>query len=225
MNLGDRVKETSTTTGTGAVSLAGAVTGFVAFSSVLSNGQITFYCIENGTDFEVGQGTYSTAGNTLARDEVFASTNSGALLDWGEGTKRVFITIPATFAARSMPLVYTAAAAISQGQLLAQNAGGEVAPASRADELQVIGVARADASPGQSVLIDSAPGNLYTVKLDVSPSSSDIGSRCFLTSSSGELTLSSPTTSGRVFSAGTLTTSGSTLVKVLYNPRQLVTIG
>lgn len=224
MNLGDRVKETSTTTGTGAVSLAGAVTGFVAFSSVLSNGQITFYCIENGTDFEVGQGTYSTAGNILARDEVFASTNSGALVDWGEGTKRVFVTIPATFANRGMPQAYTAASAISQGQLLTLNASGEVAPANRSDELQLVGVARADASAGASVLVDSAPGNAYTCKFDVAPSSSDIGSRCFLTAAAGELTITPPTTSGRVFVAGTLTTSGSTLSQVLFTPRQIVTI-
>ena len=222
MNLGDRVKETSTTTGTGAVSLAGAVTGFVAFSSVLSNGQITFYCIENGTDFEVGQGTYTSAGNTLARNEVFASTNLGSLVDWSEGTKRVFITVPADFAKRSLPLVYIASVAISKGQLCTLNSSNEVSPASVADDLTVIGVARSDASAGDSVLIDAAPGNEYICKFTIAPTSSDVGSRVFLTGSSGEFTITPPTVSGRVFLCGTLTSSGSTLSNVLFNPRLLV---
>lgn len=224
MNLGDRVKETSITTGTGAFSLDGAVSGYVAFSSVLSDGQITFYCIENGADFEVGQGTFASAGNTLARNEVFASTNSGSLVDWAGGTKRVFITVPAAFAKRSLPLIFTASSAVAKGQLVAMSSSGQVAPASRADDLQIIGVARDDASAGVSVLVDASPGNLYTCKFSVAPSSSDIGSLVYLTGASGEFTITPPTTSGRVYAAGTLTTSGSSLANVLYNPRPIVTI-
>tara|TARA_R110002020_G_scaffold25133_4_gene81904 strand:+ start:237 stop:914 length:678 start_codon:yes stop_codon:yes gene_type:complete len=224
MNLGDRVKETTTTTGTGALSLAGAVSGFVSFSSVLTDGQITFYCIENGAGFEVGQGTYSTAGDTLARDDVFASTNGGALVDWSGGTKRVFITIPAVFADRSMPLIYTAAGAISRGQLVALNSDGEVSPASRSDDLGIIGVARADTSAGAAVLVDAAPGNIYTCKIDLAPASSDVGKQVYLTTSAGELTISAPTTTGRVFAAGILATSGALLVNVLYLPRPIASI-
>ena len=224
MNLGDRVKETSTTTGTGAFALGGAVSGYVAFSSVLADGQITFYCIENGADFEVGQGTYASAGNTLARDEVFASTNSGAKVDWSGGTKRIFITVPADFAKRSLPLVFTASSAVSKGQLVAIASSGEVAPASRADELEIVGVARNDASAGASVLVDAAPGNSYLCKFSIAPTSSDIGSPVYLTGSSGETTITTPTTTGRVFATGTLLTSGSTLANVLYYPRQIVTI-
>jgi hypothetical protein len=222
MNLGDRVKETSTSTGTGAFALAGAVSGYVTFSSVLSDGQITFYCIENGTDFEVGQGTYVSASDSLSRNEIFASTNSSAKVNWSGGTKRVFITVPADFAKRSLPLIFTAGAAISKGQLCTLNSSNEVSPASVADDLTVIGVARADAGAGSSVLIDAAPGNEYVCKFSLAPASSDVGRRVFLTGTSGEFTITPPTVSGRVFLCGTLTTSGSTLSNVLFNPRLLV---
>lgn len=92
----DRVKETSTTTGTGDFTLAGAPTGFQTFSNVLSVGEQTFYTIEDDAgDFEVGLGTYSAA-NTLTRDNVYSSSNSNALVNFGAGDKRVFITYPAT---------------------------------------------------------------------------------------------------------------------------------
>ena len=67
--LRDRVKETSTTTGTGTYTLAGAVTGFEAFSSV-GNGNTTYYACTDGTDFEVGIGTYTASGTTLARTTI-----------------------------------------------------------------------------------------------------------------------------------------------------------
>ena len=60
----DRVKETTTTTGTGTLTLAGAVTGFQSFS-VVGNANTTFYCITDGTDFEVGTGTVSYTHLTL----------------------------------------------------------------------------------------------------------------------------------------------------------------
>jgi hypothetical protein len=90
----DRVKETTTTTGTGTVTLAGAVTGFQAFS-VIGDGNTTYYAITNGTDWEVGVGTYTSSGTTLSRDTILESSNSGSAVDFGAGTKDVFVTYPA----------------------------------------------------------------------------------------------------------------------------------
>lgn len=90
----DRVKETSTTTGTGSYSLAGAVSGFRAFSSVCANTDTVYYAAVGGTDWEVGLGTWAT-GNTLARTTILASSNAGAAVDWIAGTREVFLTHPA----------------------------------------------------------------------------------------------------------------------------------
>tara|TARA_S200002703_G_scaffold62577_2_gene54360 strand:- start:3415 stop:5361 length:1947 start_codon:yes stop_codon:yes gene_type:complete len=93
----DRVKETTTTTGTGAVSLGGAATNFVAFSSVLSDGDTTYYAIvdSNNSDFEVGLGTYASSGNTIARTTVLASSNSNNAVNLSAGTKAIFCAYPA----------------------------------------------------------------------------------------------------------------------------------
>lgn len=74
--LKDRVKETTTTTGTGTVTLAGAVTGFDAFSEI-GNSNTTYYVIAHQTadEWEVGLGTYTSSGTTLARTTVLSSSN------------------------------------------------------------------------------------------------------------------------------------------------------
>jgi len=87
----DRVQETTTTTGTGAVSLGGAVTNFVAFSAVMANADTTYYAIISSTDWEVGLGTYATSGNTLTRTTVYASSNAGAAVNFAAGTKYVYV--------------------------------------------------------------------------------------------------------------------------------------
>ena len=92
--LADRVKETSTTTGTGAYTLAGAVTGFESFNSI-GNGNTTYYACTLGSDFEVGIGTYTASGTTLARTTILQSSNSDNAVDWGAGTKTLFCTQPA----------------------------------------------------------------------------------------------------------------------------------
>lgn len=97
----DRVKETTTTSGTGDIALAGAVTQFRAFSSVFSIGdeQISYAVIgQTGSEWEVGYGTYSAA-NTLRRDAVIASSNANAPVNFSSGTKDVFVTISAQDAA------------------------------------------------------------------------------------------------------------------------------
>lgn len=93
--IADRVKETTTTTGTGTVSLAGAVSGFDSFSAGIGNGNNTYYCIASGAEWEVGIGTYTAAGSTLSRDTVLSSSNADALVSFSAGTKDVFCTAPA----------------------------------------------------------------------------------------------------------------------------------
>lgn len=90
----DRVKETATTTGTGNFTLAGAVTGFRTFNAAVGIGPETYYCIDNGAEWEVGEG-YLTSSTTLVRDAVYSSSNGNALVNFSAGTKTVFVTLPA----------------------------------------------------------------------------------------------------------------------------------
>jgi hypothetical protein len=101
--IADRVKETTTTTGTGNITLAGAVTGFRAFSSVLSSSDTTYYTIsdQGGANWEVGIATF-TSPSTLARTTVLSSSNSGNAVDFTAGTKDVFITLPAARTVQSV---------------------------------------------------------------------------------------------------------------------------
>ena len=96
--INDRVKETTTTTGTGAVSLGGAVTGFEAFSAGVGNSNTTYYAIVHQTEdeFEVGLGTLDGDSSDLTRTTVISSSNSDSAVDFAAGTKDVFCTIPAS---------------------------------------------------------------------------------------------------------------------------------
>ena len=93
--LKDRVKETTLTTGTGTVTLAGAAAGFQSFS-VVGNGNTTYYAIVDNTagDWEVGIGTYNSSGTTLARTTVLSSSAGGAAVSFAAGSKDVFCTYP-----------------------------------------------------------------------------------------------------------------------------------
>jgi hypothetical protein len=95
--LADRVKETTTTTGTGTVTLLGAATGFQSFAAI-GNGNITYYTIagQTGSEWEVGIGTYTSAGTLLARTTVLSSSNGGSLVNFSAGTKDVFCTYPSS---------------------------------------------------------------------------------------------------------------------------------
>lgn len=92
----DRVKVTATTTGTGTFTLGAAVAGYQAFS-VIGDGNTTYYAIsgQGSTEWEVGLGTYATAGTTLARTVVLSSSNSNLAVNFSAGTKDVFCTYPA----------------------------------------------------------------------------------------------------------------------------------
>jgi hypothetical protein len=91
--IADRVRETSTTTGTGTLTLAGAVSGFQTFSTAIGNTNTCYYTIVNGSEWEVGLGT--VAAGTLARTTVLKSSNAGSAVDFSAGTKDVFSTYPA----------------------------------------------------------------------------------------------------------------------------------
>jgi hypothetical protein len=94
--LADRVKDTTTTTGTGSVTLSGSPpAGFQSFGAAIGNGNTTYYTISGGSEWEVGIGTYNSTGVVLNRDTVLSSSNSGSLVNFSAGTKDVFVTYPA----------------------------------------------------------------------------------------------------------------------------------
>ena len=97
--LADRVQETSTTSGTGSITLAGAVLGFQTFLAGIGNGNKTYYTIveQASNNWEVGIGSLS-GGTTLSRDTVIASSNSGSLVNFGTGSKNVFVDMPSEMA-------------------------------------------------------------------------------------------------------------------------------
>jgi hypothetical protein len=94
--INDRVKETTTTTGTGTVTLGGAVSGFDTFAAGIGNSNTTYYCIQLGAEFEVGLGTLAGDSSTLARTTVISSSNSDSAVDFSAGAKNVFCTLPAS---------------------------------------------------------------------------------------------------------------------------------
>jgi len=92
--LADRVQETTVTTGTGTITLAGAVTGFQTFA-VVGNGNTTYYTLVSGSNWESGVGTYSTSGPTLARTTILSSSNADSAITLS-GTSTVFLTGPSS---------------------------------------------------------------------------------------------------------------------------------
>ena len=117
----DRVNETSTTTGTGTFTLAGAVTGFQSFAAI-GDGNTTYYTIvlQGGSEFEVGLGTYTSSGTTLSRDTILSSSNSNNAVNFSAGTKNVFCDYPAPKAVYgdATETAYAAQIAASNGLLM-----------------------------------------------------------------------------------------------------------
>jgi hypothetical protein len=132
--LNDRVKESSATTGTGTITLGGAVSGFESFSAGIGGSNTTYYCIfETGTNnFEVGFGTLNSGASTLARTYVISSSNSDAKVNFA-GATEVFCTVPGAkiglptpeeYGSSSAPKVITVTVADKSGLHPYQSAGG-----------------------------------------------------------------------------------------------------
>jgi len=121
--LADRVKETTTTAGTGTVTLLGASTGYQSFA-VIGNANTTYYTIasQTGNEWEVGIGTYGSAGTTLSRTTILANSSATqpSALNFSAGTKDVFVTYPASYAVAATNVG-------TSGQVLVSNGTG-VAP-------------------------------------------------------------------------------------------------
>ena len=121
--IANRVKETTTTAGTGTVTLLGASTGFQSFA-VIGNANTTYYSIvgQTGNEWEVGIGTYTSSGTTLARTTVLANSSATqpSALNFSAGTKDVFVTYPSEYAVAATNVG-------TSGQLLTSNGTG-VAP-------------------------------------------------------------------------------------------------
>ena len=98
--INDRVKETTTTTGTGTINLAGASSGYQTFVAGIGTTNTTYYCItaQAGTEYEIVIGTVTDAApDTLSRTTILESTNSDAAVDFSAATtKDVFCTMPAS---------------------------------------------------------------------------------------------------------------------------------
>ena len=119
--IANRVKETTTTAGTGTVTLLGAATGFQSFA-VIGNGNTTYYTIagQTGNQWEVGIGTYTSSGTTLARTTVLSNSSGTqpSKIDFAAGTKDVFVTYPAEYSVSATNDPGTA------GQVLVSNGAG-----------------------------------------------------------------------------------------------------
>jgi hypothetical protein len=132
--LADRVKETTTTTGTGTVTLDGASTGYQSFSAI-GDGNTTYYTIagQTSSEWEVGIGTYASSGTTLARTTVISSSNAGSLVNFSAGTKDVFVTYPAEFTSNAIgggigAVMLNADTVTANGTILAGQNGFSVGP-------------------------------------------------------------------------------------------------
>jgi hypothetical protein len=166
--LADRVKETTTTTGTGTVTLAGASTGFQSFAAV-GNANTTYYTIaaQSGTEWEVGIGTYTSAGTTLSRTTVLSSSNAGSLVTFSAGTKDVFVTYPSS---RSIYADGTTLTATNSSILPATSGGTSYASYAVGDILY------ASTTTALSKLADVATGSaIISGGVGVAPSYGKIG--------------------------------------------------
>ena len=170
--VADRVKETTTSTGTGAITLGGAESNFRTFSSVLSDADTTYYAIidDNNVAFEVGLGTYASSGNTITRTTVLASSNSNNAVNFSAGTKDVFLTYPAD---KSVNRDASGNVSVSGG-VTATSFTGPVT-ATQVDLTGQGDLRLQDSSGGEYVALQAAStlGSSYTLTLPTSDGSAD----------------------------------------------------
>jgi hypothetical protein len=157
----DRVKETSTTTGTGFFTLSGAVTGFQSFS-VIGDANNTFYCITDqvGSNWEVGIGTYALATTRLSRDTVLSSSNAGSLVNFGAGIKEVFCTYPS---GRSVYVDGSTIVAPNSGVLPAASGGTGLSSTPANGQLNIgngTGFTRATLTAGTGLAVTNGAGSI-----------------------------------------------------------------
>lgn len=171
----DRVKETATTTGTGAVTLGGAVTGFESFSSALANSDTTYYAIShrNADEWEVGLGTYNSG--VLTRTTILESSNSDSAVSFTAGTKDVFITLPADKA-----VYLDASDALSTGNIVTTGyirgpASFTIDPAAHGDDTGTLIVAGNLQVDGTTTTVNSSNLSVSDLNITVAQGAANAG--------------------------------------------------
>jgi hypothetical protein len=155
--LADRVRQTTTATGTGTLALDGTVEGFQTFA-VIGNNNTTYYTIAGGTQWEVGIGTYYAG--TLARTTLISSS-TGSAIDFAAGVKDVFVTLPAENTITSIASADASIIVTTVGSLVDLSVS-QTSPASVLVE-QVRNTTGATLTKGTAVYISGATGQLPTV--------------------------------------------------------------
>jgi hypothetical protein len=173
--LADRVRETTTTTGTGTVTLLGAFTGYQSFAAV-GNGNTTYYTIAHQTlsEWEVGIGTYTSSGTTLSRTTVLSSSNAGSLVNFSAGTKDVFVTYPSS---RSIYADGTTLTATNSSVLPVASGGTGLSTTPANGALNIgngTGFTRATLTQGTGISITNGAGSI-TIASSVTPVTSVTG--------------------------------------------------
>jgi cytoskeletal protein CcmA (bactofilin family) len=203
LEIHDRVKETTTTTGTGTYTLAGAVTGFETFTANLDNSDTTYYACTDNTDFEVGLGTFTSSGTTLARTTILASSNSNNAVNWSSGTRTIFMTYPAdkaVFEDASGHVSLPHDLFIAGGLIDLKNDGGAVSQikfyceSSNAHAQTLIGAPHAQSATNTLTLPDGSNGTLLST---------------VSTATVTNKTLTTPTINGATFGSANLATASN----------------
>ena len=198
LKVADRVLETCTSPGTGAVTLLGATVGYQTFSAAIGNANTTYYTIadQSGSNWEVGIGTYTTAGNTLTRNTVLSSSNGGSLVNFNAGTQNVFVTYP------SEEAVY------NNGTSIVGPTGSSVAVANGgtgAMTLTANGVVYGNGTSAVGVTAVGTTGQVLVGNTGAAPSWATVSSSLVSSFSAGTTGLTPSTaTTGAVTLAGTL---------------------
>tara|TARA_A100001391_G_scaffold15662_2_gene8855 strand:- start:3787 stop:5175 length:1389 start_codon:yes stop_codon:yes gene_type:complete len=207
----DRVKETSSTTGTGNFTLAGATTGFRRFNDGVGSANTCYYVITDNTDYEIGLGTLSNSA-TLARTTVITSSNSNSAVDWGAGTKDVFTTYPGT-----KSVIQDANGEVSLGSALgvfgAVSVGGTLAVTGDTDVANLSASGTFDVA-GETNLVTATITGTVNVTGDTTLDNVTASGTLNV---AGETNLATATITGNVSADGTLNISGNGSVGGTFN--------